>query len=111
MPLVAVPETLLREVEGHTFFSNCWGATPRFGITKRLDWWRPPCQFIVLMFWSSVAPVVAGGVVCHAFVSWLLVPREPCDCRLLVESVVFPTEFPPDEQGGAAVSVTGGGAA
>ena len=63
------------------------------------------------MFWSSVVPVVAGGVVCHGFVLRLLVPREPCDCRLLAESMVFPTEFLPGAQGGAEILVTGGGAA
>ena len=47
------------------------------------------------MILSSVVPVVAGGVVFHAFVLRLLVPRDPCDLRLLVESVVFPIEFPP----------------
>ena len=76
-----------------------------------MDWWFPPCQFMVLMFWSSVVPVVAGGVVCHNFVSQILVPQEPCDSRILVESVVFPTEFPPGAQGGAIILVTGGGAA
>ena len=52
------------------------------------------------MFWSSVVPVVAGGVAFHAFVLRLLVPRETCDRQLLVDSVVFPTEFPPGIQGG-----------
>ena len=42
----------------------------------------------------SVVPIVAGGVVCHDFVSRLPVPQEPWDIRLLVESVVFPTDFP-----------------
>ena len=55
------------------------------------------------MFWSSVVPVVAGGVVCHAFVLRLLVPQEPCDRRLLVKRVVFPTEFPTGAQGGDAI--------
>ena len=63
------------------------------------------------MFWSGVVPTVAGGMVFRAFVLRLLVPWEPCDRRLLVESVVFPTEFPPGAQGGAEISVTGGGAA
>ena len=63
------------------------------------------------MFWSSVVPVVAGGVVCHPCVSRIIVLREPCDRRLLVESVVFPTESPPGAQGGAEILVTGGGAA
>ena len=62
------------------------------------------------MFCSSVLPVVAGGVVCHAFVLQLLVPQEPCDLRLLVKIVVFPTEFPPVAQGMAAILVTGGDA-
>ena len=50
--------------------------------------------------------MVAGGVVCQVFVSWLLVPREPCERRLLVDSVVFPTDPLPGVQGGAAISVT-----
>ena len=63
------------------------------------------------MFWSSVVPVVTGGVFCHDFLLRLLLPREPCGCRLLVYSVVFPTEFPPGAQGGDEILVTGGGAA
>ena len=43
------------------------------------------------------------------FVSWLLVPREPCERWLLEASVVFPTEPPPGVQGEAAISVTGWG--
>ena len=70
------------------------GDTPRSGVPGRLDWWRPPCQFMVLMLWSIVGLVVAGGVVCHTLMSRLLVPREPCELRLLVEIVVFPTEPP-----------------
>ena len=66
---------------------------------------------MVSMFWSIVGFIVVGGVVCHALVSQLLVLREPWDIRLLVESVVFPTDPPPGSQGGAAISVTGGGAA
>ena len=58
-----------------------------------------------------MVPVVAGSVVCHAFVLLIIVPWESCDLRLLVESVVFPTEFPPGAQGGAAIAVTRGGAA
>ena len=66
---------------------------------------------MVPMFWSSVGSVVAGGVVCHALVLQILVPREPWDFRLLAESVVLPTEPPPGAQGGALILVTGGGAA
>ena len=65
MPVVAVLETLLREVEGHTIVSNLWGPTQRYGVIGNLDWWRPPCQLIVLMFWSSDIPVVVGAVACH----------------------------------------------
>ena len=60
------------------------------------------------MFWSGVVPVVEGVVACHDFLFQLLVPRETCDRRLLVESVVFPIDFPPGSQGGDAISVTVG---
>ena len=33
MPLVAILETLLREVEGHTVFLDWWRATPRYVVT------------------------------------------------------------------------------
>ena len=33
-------------------------------------------------------------MVCQVFVSLLLVPREPCERRILVDSVVFPTDPP-----------------
>ena len=58
-----------------------------------------------------MVPVVADGMACHAFVSWILVPQEPCDHWLLVEIVVFPTQFPPGAQWGAAILVTGGSTA
>ena len=56
---------------------------------------------------SSFFSVPAGGVVCHVFESLLLVPREPCDHRLRVERVVFPTDPPPGVQGWADISATG----
>ena len=111
MPLIAIPATLLREVEGHAIFSNWWGATPRSGVTGRFDWWHPPCQFITSRFWLGVGVGVGGGVVCHVLVSRLRVTQVPWDFWLLVESVVFPTEPPPGPQGGAAILVTGGWAA
>ena len=111
MPLVAIPATLLREMEGHAIFSDWWGATPWSGIAGRFDWLFPPCQLITSRFWLGVGAGVGGGVVCHVFVSRLRVPRVPWDFRLLVESVVFPTEHPPVAQGGAAILVTGGWAA
>ena len=49
----------------------------------------------------------AGGVVCHGFVSMFLVLREPCDRRLRVDRVVFPTDPPPGVQKGADISATG----
>ena len=58
-----------------------------------------------------MVPVVAGGVVCHDLVLQLLVPREPWYCRILVERVVFSTEFSPGAQGESVILVTGGGAA
>ena len=109
IPLVAIPATLLIEVEGHAFFMGLWRATPRSGVIGRFDWWRPPCQLIVSMFSSNFFSVAVGGVVCQVFVSWILVPREPCGSRLLVESVVFTTDTPPGVQGGSAISVTGCG--
>ena len=57
------------------------------------------------MFWLSAGPVVASGV------SRLSVPWEPCDCWLLVDSVVFHADFPPDAQMGSEILVTGGGVA
>ena len=71
----------------------------------------PSLSVDVSMFCLSVVPVVAVGVAYHAFVSRLLVYQEPCDRRLLVESVVFPTEPPPGTQGWAEILLTGGGAA
>ena len=56
---------------------------------------------------SSFFSVAAGGVFCHGFESPLLVPREPCDRRLLVDMVVVPTDPPPGVQGGADISATG----
>ena len=50
-------------------------------------------------------------MVCHVLVSRLHVTWVPWDLRLLVESVVFPTEPPPGAQGGAAILVTWGWAA
>ena len=94
MSLVAILATLLGEVEGLTFFLNQWRAITRSGGICRIEWWCPPCQFIVSML-SSFFSVTAGGVVCHGFESLLLVPRECCDRRLRVERVVFPTDPPP----------------
>ena len=56
---------------------------------------------------SSLFSAAAGGVVCHGLVSLLIVPWEPCDCRLRVEMVVFPTDPPPGVQGGIEISETG----
>ena len=111
MLLVAIPSNLLGEVEGHVILSDCWGATSQTGVTGRFNCWRPPCQFITSRFWSGVGAGVGGGVMCHLLVSQLCVTRLPWDCRLLLESVVFPTEPPPGSQWGAAISVTGGWAA
>ena len=107
MPLVAIPETLLREVEGYTILVDWWRSTPRSGVTGRFDWWIPPCQLIVSMFASNFFGVAVGGAVYQVFVSWLRMPRKPCELQLLVDSVVFPTEPPPQVQGGGAISVNG----
>ena len=56
---------------------------------------------------SLFLSVVAGGVVCQVLDYLLLVPREPCERRLLVDRVVFPTDPPPGVQGEAKVSETG----
>ena len=64
------------------------------------------CQFIVSML-SLFFYIATGGVVCHGLESLILVPREPCDRRLCVERVVFPTDPPPGVQGGADISATG----
>ena len=106
MSLVAIPATLLGEVEGNSTFLNLWRATPRSGGIYRINWWRPPCKFIVSMF-SSFLSVAAGGKVCKGFDSLLLVPQDPCDRRLRVDRVVFPTDPPPGVQGGADISATG----
>ena len=103
--LIAIPETLLGEVEGHVFFLDYWRATTRSGGICRINWWRPPCQFMVSIF-SSFLSVAAGGVFCQVFDSLLLVPQEPCERRLLVDRVVFPTDPPPVVQGGAGISET-----
>ena len=104
MSLVAIPETLLGEVEVHSIFLNC--ASPRSGGICCIDWWRPPCQFIVSML-SSFFSVAAGDVVCQGFDSLLRVLREPFERRLLVNRVVFPTDRPPGVQGGADICATG----
>ena len=67
----------------------------------------PSLSVDCLYFFFEVFLVAAGGMVCQLFVSQLLVPREPCERRLLVDSVVFPTELPPGVQGGDAIFVTG----
>ena len=43
----------------------------------------------------KVLSVAAGGVVFQVFISRILVPRQPCEHRILVDSVVFPTDPPP----------------
>ena len=106
MSLVDIPETLLVEVEGHSIFLNCWRTIPRSGGICRIDWWRPLCQFMFSML-SLLFSVAAGGMFCQGFESLLLVPREPCERRLLVDRVVFPTDPPPGVQGGADIYETG----
>ena len=88
---------------------DLWRATPRSGFISRFDLWSPPCQLIVSMFSSNFLSVAAGDIVCQVFVCWLLVPQEPCECRLLMDNVVFPTEQPPGVQGGDEISMTGCG--
>ena len=56
---------------------------------------------------SSFLSVAAGAVVCHDFDSLILVPRETCELRLLVDRVVFPTDPPRGVQGGTDIYETG----
>ena len=111
IPLVDIPETLLREVEGHEMFCYCCVPTPQSGIDGRFDRWRPPYQLMTSMFESGVPKSVGGGMVCHIFVSRLRVTRVPWDFLLLVERVVLTTDPPHGAQLGAAILVTGGWAA
>ena len=60
------------------------------------------------MFESGFPDGVDGGVVCHALVSRLQVPRVPWDLLLLVENVVLLTDPPPGAQWSATILVTGG---
>ena len=64
---------------------------------------------MIVSMLSSFLFVASGGVVCQVFVSLLIVPQEPCERRLLVYNVVFPTDPPPGFQGGDAISETGCG--
>ena len=62
------------------------------------------------MFESGMPASVGGGggVVCHVFVSRLLVPRVPWDLLLLVDSMVLPNGPTAGAQRGAEILVTGG---
>ena len=92
MPLVVIPATLFREVEWNAIGLN-WGWTTQLsGVNGRFDWWRHPCQLMKSRFSSGVEEVVGGGGVYHVFVSWLHVLQVPLKYRLLVESVMFPTD-------------------
>ena len=77
MPLVAIPEALEREVEGHAMGLDWGWATPLYGVTGNFDGWRPPRQSMNSRFWSVVGSVVGGGRVYHVFVSRLCVLRVP----------------------------------
>ena len=69
--LVAIPASLLIEVEGYAIFCDCWGDTPRSVIDGHFDRWCPPCQLMASMFGSGVPDGVGGGMVRHVFVSRL----------------------------------------
>ena len=71
IPLVAIPETILIEVEEYTIVCDCWGDTPRSVIDGHFDRWCPPCQLMASMFGSGVPDGVGGGMVRHFFVSRL----------------------------------------
>ena len=107
IPLVAILETILIEVEEYTIVCDCWGDTPRSGVDGRFDRSRPPCQLMTLIFGSGVTDGVGSGVVCHIFVSQLQVPQVTWDLLLLVERLVLPTDPPTGSQWGAVISVTG----
>ena len=77
MPLVAVPETLLRELEGHAMGFDWGWATPLSEFTGRFDGWRPPRQLITLRFSSGVEVVLGGGGVYHVFISQICVTWVP----------------------------------
>ena len=106
MFLVAIPGTLLGEVEVHSISLNLWRATHWSSGICCLDWWCPTCQFIVSVLSSLFSVSDVGGAACHGLVPLLLVPREPCDLRLRVEMVVFPTNPPPGVQGGVDIYPT-----
>ena len=89
----------MREVEGHAIFPDWVWDTKRYGVTGCFDWLHPSCQLINSRFWACVEVGVGSGVVCHVFLSRLHVPRVPWELRLLVESVVFPTDSPPAPNG------------
>ena len=76
-PLVAIPETLLREVEGHEMGIDWGWDTPLSGVTGSFDRWQPPCQSMALRFWLGVETIVGGGGVYHIFVLRLCVPWVP----------------------------------
>ena len=46
-------------------------------------------------------------MVCQVLDSLLLVQQEPCERRLLVDRVMFPTDPPLGSKGGAEISETG----
>ena len=110
-PPVAIPETLLREVEGHAIVTDWGWDAPWSGVTGRFDWLRPPCQLMTSKFWLGVEAGVGGGVVCHIFVLQICMPRVPWDRLIQVESMVFPSDPPRSAQGGASILTTGGWAA
>ena len=107
MFLVAIPATLLGEVEEHSISFDWWRATPLSSGFCCFGWWCPPCQLIISMLSLFVSSGAVGGAACHSLASLLLVPRELCDLRLRVEMVVFPTDPPPGVQGGIEISPTG----
>ena len=60
------------------------------------------------MFCLGVTEGVGGGMVCHVFVYQLQVTRVTWDLRILVESLVLPTDPTPGAHWDAAILVTGG---
>ena len=68
MPLITIPENLLREVGGHAM-GLVWGwATPQYGVTERLYGWRLPRQLMTSRFWSGVEVCLEGRGCCLVWI-------------------------------------------
>ena len=112
MPLFAIPVTLSKEVGGHTMVSDLRWAAPLSSVKGRFDGQIPHCNFMTYMFCYPLVVVDIGGrEVYQVLVLQLLVLQSPWGLRLIVDSVMLPTDPPPGTHGGANISETGGRAA